>query len=652
MGPHFKLFRCRFLLSVPFLLALTVMTGCGVGTLTQSSSGSLALHGVVHGGQQPVSGSVIRLYAAGKTGNASAPRDMLSVATTIAGQPATVDYVTTDSNGNFNITSDYSCNAPNEQVYIVASGGNPGQGGSVNNTALVMVAALGSCVNVPSISNIFIDEVTTAAAAWALAPFMTSATQVGSSATNTTGIANAFADAQLLANSTNGLPATLLSTQTIETGKLYALANVLAPCINSDGTAGCAPLFAATKLPGGSSPTDTLRAALNVVKNPGYNVPGVFGAISTQPPYPSLLAQAPNDWTMSLTVSGGGIFSPTSLGVDTLGQVWVADYYGGVTAFSPQGVPLAGTPYGAGTAQSGDYAPDGEGHGALTEVYGLAVDTNDNVWAAIEEQPYHSGTFGSIVAFAGSTSGQTLGNELGQVYDASIDYPESLAPDNLGDILVGNYATGSVTIYNSSGTLVKSGVGDYVSNGSTVSDAAFPVSISPDGLGGTWLGNNDYTITHVDAYGNLYRPTCCDNVDGMFSDAQGNGWASNYYGSTVSKVSPGSIVSGAYVPGTVLLNEVSVGGLNYPAGLSIDTGQNVWVANYRGKSISEISSSGSAISPSYGYGLDAGLSLPYSISADASGNVWVSNFGTNTLTMFFGLATPTSTPVTPPETAP
>jgi len=650
MGPVVNRSLCKFLLSTALLPVLAVMGGCGVGDVTHATSGALLLHGTVHGGQQPVSDSVIHLYAAGKAGNGSPPRDMLSVAATVNGVASTVDYVTTDGNGDFNITGDYSCTSSTDQVYIVASGGYPGPS---PNPALVMMAALGSCGNVPGISNIFIDEVTTAAAAWALAPFMTSATQVGSTATNTTGIANAFADAQLLADSTTGQPATLLSTQKIETGKLYALANILAPCINSDGTAACAPLFAAAKQPGGNPPTDTLGAALNIVKNPGYNVPGVFGVISTQSPYPSLLAQAPNDWTMSLTVSGGGIFNPTSLGVDTLGQVWLADYYGGVSAFSPQGVPLAGAPYGAGTAQSGDYAPDGEGHGILSEVYGLAVDTNDNVWATIEESPYHSGTFGSIVSFAGSTSGQTLGTALQQVADASIDYPESLAPDNLGDILVGNYAAGSVSIYNSSGALVKSGVGDYVSgNGSTASDAAFPVSIAADGLGGTWIGNNDYTITHVDAYGNLYRPRCCDDVDGMFSDAQGNGWAANYYGASVSEVSPGSVVSGVYVPGTVLLNQITGGGISYPAGLTIDTGQKVWIANYRGKSISEISSSGSALSPSYGFGLDASMSLPYSISPDASGNIWVTNFGSNTLTMFFGLATPTSTPVAAPETAP
>jgi hypothetical protein len=633
---------------------LAVLSGCGMGPVTQTTSGTLALHGIVHGGQQPVASSQIRLYSAGKTGNGSVPRDMLSVTPTGGG--SAVDYVLTDGNGNFNITGDYSCTASTDQVYIVASGGYPGPSA---NPALVMVAALGPCGTLLShaaTTSVFIDEITTAAAAWALAPFTSASGQVGSSSTNTVGIANAFLDAQVLANSSTGQPATLLSTQTTETGKLYGLANILAGCVNSDGTAACGPLFSAATTPSGSVPTNTWVAALNIVTNPGYHVGPVFLATPTQPPYPSQMTQAPNDWTMTMTVSGGGIFSPTALGVDPSGEVWVADYYGGVTGYSPQGVPLPGTPYGVGTPQAGDYAPNGEGRGVLSEVYGLAVDTRGNVWATVEEQPYHGGTFGSVVAFAGASSGFTLGAELGQSYDTSIDYPESMAPDNAGNIFIGNYAAGSVSVFNynsGSFTDAKSGIGTY-SNGSagTTSDAAFPVSIAPDGLGGTWIGNNDYTITHVDAFGNLYRPRCCDDVDGMAADAQGNGWAANYYGSSISKVSPGSVSNGVYTPGTVLLNQATGGGLAYPAGIAIDSGQNVWVANYRGQSISEFSSSGTPLSPGTGYGLDTSMSLPFGVSPDASGNLWVTNFGSNTVTMFFGLATPTSTPVAPPETAP
>ena len=77
--------------------------------------------------------------------------------------------------------------------------------------------------------------------------------------------------------------------------------------MNSSGGSACAPLFSASTPPGGLAPADTFTAALNIVKNPGNQVAAVFTAGSASPPYPTPLHQAPNDWTMSLSVSGGGL---------------------------------------------------------------------------------------------------------------------------------------------------------------------------------------------------------------------------------------------------------------------------------------------------------------------------------------------------------
>jgi streptogramin lyase len=62
--------------------------------------------------------------------------------------------------------------------------------------------------------------------------------------------------------------------------------------------------------------------------------------------------------------------------------------------------------------------------------------------------------------------------------------------------------------------------------------------------------------------------------------------------------------------------------------------------------------SSTVISPSTGFGVDAGLILPFGIALDASGNVWVTSFAGNAVVQFVGLATPVKTPVLGPPSLP
>jgi hypothetical protein len=603
------------LLSIAVLFVAVSLTGCGIGTTASSGTGTLQIRGNIHGGQQAVSGASVRLYAAGKTGNGSAATSMLALP------------VTSDANGNFSITGDYVCTNLEDQVYVAALGGNPGLPAGSTNPALVMIDALGRCGNLPTTSFISVNELTTVAAAWALAPFMVSADHVGASSTNTAGIANAFLNARLLVDPTTGLPGTVASNLSIETGKIYALGNSLAACVNSNGGSACTPLFTAATPPGQAAPVNTLAAALNVVKNPSNNVAAVYNASTPFPPFPSGLASAPNDWTLSMTVTGGGVVAPTSLGIDAAGNVWAAGYYGVLSVFSPQGTPLSATGYGQGT---------------LSESYGLTVDPNGDVWVTMQETPYHNPTRGGIAKFGGATSG-SQGTLRFVASDTSLDYPNAVVADTNGNIMAANYANSSATIYNTTGGLVAGQLGS--------GSAAFPVAIAADSTHGLWLANQgDSTVTHVAANGTvLARPACCDGASGIAVDALGNAWVANYYNSSVSEVASN---------GTITLNGVSVGGLSYPSGIAIDGAQDVWVANYRATSFSHLAgnggtkAAGTAYSGASGFGQDASLSLPYAIAPDASGTVWISNFDHNSLVAFFGLAAPTKTPLTPTPAQP
>ncbi len=128
-------------------LCASVIGGCG-GTATRSTSGApgVTLQGMVHGGQQPVTGAKVYLYAAGSTGYGSAATSLLN--TSVNGVSADDNgngYVTTDSNGSFNIPDGWSCPNGTDQVYILALEGNPGLADNTNNTALALMAALGTC---------------------------------------------------------------------------------------------------------------------------------------------------------------------------------------------------------------------------------------------------------------------------------------------------------------------------------------------------------------------------------------------------------------------------------------------------------------------------------------------------------------------------
>ena len=163
----------------PLLSLCLILAGCG-GTYNAppaKPSPGVKLSGSVHGGQQPIIGRHVYLFAANTTGYGQPSLSLLNASVTGLSDSIGA-YVTTDSQGGFTITGDYSC-TPNTQVYLYSLGGNPGAG---VNSGAGLLAALGNCpssgsflATVPFIS---VNEVTTVAAAYAIAGFATTAVAV------------------------------------------------------------------------------------------------------------------------------------------------------------------------------------------------------------------------------------------------------------------------------------------------------------------------------------------------------------------------------------------------------------------------------------------------------------------------------------------
>jgi len=593
------------------------LSGCGMSTLSPPSSlTGPPLQGRVRGGQQPVSGASIALYAAGSSGDGLGARNLLAP-----------NIVATDGTGVFNITGDYKCPTPATQVYIVASGGNPGLPPPTNNPALVLMAALGNCGNLTGSTNIVVDEVTTVASAWALAQFLGSGAIVGSTSTNATGLSNAFAVANNLVDTGTGLaPGPALPTGAVtESSKLNTLADILATCVNSDGGSACTPLFSAATI-SGTAPANTLDAALNIVRNPANNIAAVFNAGAPDGPFQPELSAQPNDWTMSITYGGctpacGGLNTPESLAIDSAGNIWVANYNGAVVSeFSPTGVPasVSGFP-GIGLEQSHSIVIDAYGHAWIANYQSVSGANN-----------HHDG---SVSEF--SSSGVELSGYGYTV--AGIYYPLAVAADSVGAIWVADYGSSSASLLTDTGSAVSGG------NGYGASDLPFTSAVAVDANHNAWFAVEGGAVL-VTPTGGVSSFSCCNGPDGIAIDPSGNVWIADYLASAIVELTS---------VGSVANRTTLDAGNDRPRGIAVDGAGNVWAANYVGNSVAELAGSNAAVlSPTAGYGLDAPLQAPYGLAIDASGNLWLSNADTNTLTQFVGLASPIQTPLLGPPVQP
>jgi hypothetical protein len=430
MNQRLMLIRSRRIAVVASSVAFTLgLIGCGsVTNSTAPAPQVLSITGRVHGGQQPVTGAAIQLYAAGTTGYGAAATSLLTTA------------VQSGPGGSFTITGDYTCPSSSTQVYIAATGGNPGLPGSVNNSALAMMAALGPCGNLTPSTFIIVNELTTVAAAWPLAPFASSTANISTSATNSGGLANAFTAAAKVASVGSGTaPGPLLPAgATLPVAEINALANILSACVNSsggtsgDGTA-CGNLFAASTPTGGTVPIDTIGAALNIARNPALNVGTLFALIPTDAPFQPSLSSAPNNWMIGINYTGGGLNQPAALALDATGNVWLANKSGNSLT------ELDNT--GAAVSPATGFAAN-----SLSAPAALAIDNTGYVWVA------NSGN-SSLAKL--SPSGTVLATYTG----GGLNIPDTIAIDANANLWLGNASNGTVSEFSSAGFALSPGGG-------------------------------------------------------------------------------------------------------------------------------------------------------------------------------------------------
>ena len=306
----------RLCLAMIAAAALGVLTGCGVQIGAPAAPVSSAAMGKAYGGRQPITGGVVQLWAVGTTTDGAAATALITSLTATTSDGTGVGGNASNGNntfqaGYFTISHLYTCPTSSTLVYITIAGGNPGLTQGTNNTASVVMAALGQCGTLSSSTFITVDEVTTVAAVSALSTYMSSYSAIGSGSNGAAGLAAAFTLATGLANTTTGLSpgVNIPAGYTVPTQAINTLADAISACINSTGgTAGdnsiCGNLFSATNY--GSAPTDVSAALLNIANFPYSNILQIFNLDSGFAPFQPTLSTPPTNWATAL-----GATSPT-----------------------------------------------------------------------------------------------------------------------------------------------------------------------------------------------------------------------------------------------------------------------------------------------------------------------------------------------------
>jgi streptogramin lyase len=473
------------------------------------------------------------------------------------------------------------------------------------------MAPLGDCATlVANASTTFvqINEITTVAAAYVFAPYMTDYAHVGAASVNNTGLINAVGNFNTLASLSSGYspgPGAALSGATVPYTEINTLANILASCINAplNSNVNCTTLATAT----GAS--DTVGMALGFAKNPGSST---LTALWQQgagigAPFQNGLSAQPNDWTIAIKYSAGGNFlAPYGIAIDATGNAWVTNTAGSsVIKLSPAGV--------AGTTLTG----------SLVGPKGIAIDRSGNVWVA-------NPSLGTVVEFTG-------GAGTGTAYTVGTG-PVALAINSAGTAWVANQLSNSISSVTSGGTVTSYSTGLNL-NG--------PTGVALDTSGNVYIANNGggnvvkLTNAGAAATGSPFTDYGLQGTDAIALDSSNNVYAAGSITGAVSQVAVGQFtnagVAASYSP---VKSPNGTATPIYPGIIVTGTNNILMTSSGTASPLQAITLGASPVGNTYG-SLNAAIGL----AADPSGDVWTANSGDNTVSEFIGLVTPVTTPL-------
>ncbi len=275
---------------------------------------------------------------------------------------------------------------------------------------------------------------------------------------------------------------------------------------------------------------------------------------------------------------------------------------------------FAGTGYGHGTGIGG-YTGDGglAGSAELNSCTGVAFDGAGNIYIADRANNVirKVNTFGIISTFAGNGTAGYSG-DYGPATAAKLNQPYNVAADAPGNVYIADYSNNVIRKVSTSGiitTYAGTGVAGYSGDAGPASSAKLhnPAGVALDTFGNLYIADaNNNAIREVITSGSIY--TLAGTGTAGYSGDGGN--------STLAQ-------------------------LNYPVSIAVDPFQQVYIADYFNNAVRIIDTFGIintfAGNGSIGYSGDghaattAQLHYPAGVSVFSFGNVYIADQGNNTV---------------------
>ena len=376
------------------------------------------------------------------------------------------------------------------------------------------------------------------------------------------------------------------------------------------------------------------------------------GAVTTVAGSPGILGFSNGSGT------GAEFYAPLGIAIDGSGNLYIADTgNNSIRKLAPGGAVtnLAGT--------SGNGDADGTGTAARFFVpTGVAVDASGNVFVADElNDIIREITPGGVVTtIAGSPGDAAAADGTGSAarfyepFGIAVDSSDNLYVSDAGNSTIRKIAPGGVVT-----TLAGSaGMAGYADGTGSAARFKIPLGVAVDSNGNVYVAEQgNFTIRKITSAGVVTTLAgTAGNVGsadgtgaaasfnlpaGVAVDSGGNVYVADYANDIIRKITPGGVVTTlAGVPSSPGSSDGtgSSASFSVPTGVAVDAAGNVYVTEQKGDTIRKVTAAGvvttlagtpTIYGDTNGTGATALFDAPDGIAVDSSGNLYVADTGNN-----------------------